>query len=446
MDATHERGVSLVLLIVDFDRSTRALFLASLVTVVTACSSARSGGAARAPSMGPAAAGAPGGLTAPLVPLPPPSPLALLASASATVMNRVTELPCPPPGLPPEVAGTVDCAAMKRFAAAAAFAPRQVTAASLPVAVDLRAHRLAGPMKDQEQVGACAGFAISSVLDNALRRVGRGEVISPLHVFATYARKGDLSRTLLDRPMTIEPVFAWQAPKACAFANDHNGEHCRAKYGVEPGSVDRDPTLQADQARADASGRLKIIGYEEMPGDPDQLAVVLASGEAIYAAFRVDVDLWSNMGRGQDVLPYYPAESAPTGHAVALEGYRPGPNGRQFLMHNSWGREWARDGYAWIEESMVRTHLMNAYRVEAVDAAVPTLPRNLPPAAWPLPAQASWGSARDAVSQLLQGSGVALPSLPAGAAAGTAGGPAMPLTPAALQGLDAWLRAAAAPR
>jgi hypothetical protein len=426
---------------VNRDRSKRALLLASLVTVLTACSSARSGagGGARGPSV--AAAPAPGAMVVPLVPLPPPSPLALLASASATVMNRVTELPCPPPGLPPEVASTLDCAAMKRFAEASAFAPRQVTAASLPLAVDLRAHRLAGPVKDQEQVGACAGFAISTVLDNALRRSGRGEVISPLHVFATYARKGDLSRTLLDKPMTTEPLFAWQAPKACAFANEHNGEHCRAKYGVAPGSVDQNPILQADKARADASGRMKIVGYQEMPADPDQLAVVLASGEAVYAAFRFHSGIWSDLRDGRDVLPYYPADSAPAGHAVALEGYRPGPNGRQFLMHNSWGLDWGRGGYAWIEESMVRTHLMNAYRVEAVDAAVPTLPRDLPPAAWPLPAQASWGWARDAVPQLLRGSGVTLPALPAVPPV-----PAEAGAGAGLQGLDAWLRSAMPPR
>jgi len=139
-------------------------------------------------------------VSSPLVPLPPPSPLALLAAASGAIASQLSDLPCPPPNLPPELAGRVDCAAMKRFVDATVYAHRDVAAGSLPPVVDLRAHRMVGPVKDQQDIGACAGFAMTSVLDNAARRAGRADVVSPLHMFATYARSGDDFSRVRSRP------------------------------------------------------------------------------------------------------------------------------------------------------------------------------------------------------------------------------------------------------
>jgi hypothetical protein len=133
--------------------------------------------------------------------------LAALAASAQTVVNQVAELPCPPPGMPAELASKLDCAAMRRFAEATVFIPREIAMGTLPPGVDLRAHGLVGPVKNQLQVGACAGFAMSTVLDNAARRFGRGDVVSPLHVFATYApTNDDMSRALKGRAFTVEPV------------------------------------------------------------------------------------------------------------------------------------------------------------------------------------------------------------------------------------------------
>lgn len=322
-------------------------------------------------------------VSSPLVPLPPPSPWAAAAVAAQTVVSQVADLPCPPPNLPPELASTIDCAAMKRFAEATIFVPREIAKGSLPAAVDLRAHGLSGPTKNQGSVGACAGFAVSTVLDNAARRLGRTEVISPLHVFATYAPTDDMSRALKHHAFTLEPIWPWEPSRACRFAREYQGENCRSEFGIVPGSAASDPQVLAEQRSADASGRVRIMGYEEMSGqDPDQLALVLASGEAIYAAFRYDGDAWGSINADNDRLPYYSPEGTEIGHAVTLEGYRWTPNGREFLFHNSWGSGWGRNGYAWVSELMIRTHLGNAYRVIATDASVPP-PPSLPAFAWP---------------------------------------------------------------
>jgi hypothetical protein len=88
-----------------------------------------------------------------------------------------------------------------------------------------------------------------------------------------------------------------------------------------------------------------------------------------------------------DRLRYYSPEGTEISHAVTLEGYRWTPNGREFLFHNSWGPGWGRNGYAWMSEVMIRTHLGNAYRVIATDASVPP-PPSLPAWQWPsLPKQ-----------------------------------------------------------
>jgi len=64
------------------------------------------------------------------------------------------------------------------------------------------------------------------------------------------------------------------------------GTECLSRHGIAPGSVAADPAVAAEREHADRSGVLRIMGYEEMPADPDQLAVVIASGESIWVAFR----------------------------------------------------------------------------------------------------------------------------------------------------------------
>ena len=121
-----------------------------------------------------------------------PHPLAAAAGALRVAVKAIADAPCPPPNLAPEVAASIDCAAMARFKDAVAYVPRPIMAA-LPAEVDLRRHGLTGPVRDQAQVGACAGFAMAAALDNAVRLRGGGEPVSSLHVFSHYGL--DVQRT-----------------------------------------------------------------------------------------------------------------------------------------------------------------------------------------------------------------------------------------------------------
>lgn len=306
-----------------------------------------------------------------LVPLPPPNPLAALGALSITVANAAADLPCPPPHVPPELAAQFDCSALRRLPGAAAYVPRVVAAGALPPAIDLRAHGLVGPTKNQEEVNACIGFAFSTVLDNAARRMGRRDVVSPLHLFSMYADGSDAGEAMLRQPLTDEAVWPFDPRRACGFASGFYAANCESTYGTVPGSASSNPALLAERQRADQMGRLRVVGFEVMPLDPEQIAIVVASGEAISLSLHFHGPSWYGLGDGGDTVPFYPKGVTDGAHVIVVEGYRTTPSGRQFLVHNSWGTGWAQGGYAWIDERMIPLHGGHAHRFLVVDASVP---------------------------------------------------------------------------
>ena len=321
-------------------------------------------------------------------PAAPPAAPPLGSTLLDVLAAAQNALPCPLPGLPPELTRLIDCSALRIASNAVAYVPRAFNGV-LPPSVDHRATGLVGPVKDQNPVGACSGFAISSVMDNALRRRGRGDVVSPLHVFATYTRENDMG-ALRGKAMTAEPVWPFDKVRACRIANPEHGGYCQSEAGVVPGSGQYDPVLVGERQRADAMGMFRIDALELMkPADVDQLALLLAEGEAVWTALAYDANAWKRSSVKSGYLPYYPPVDG-LGHAVVLQGYRLGPTGREFLFQNSWGTDWGLGGYLWIPESMLRTHLLHAYRVRISDAggppSVPGPPQTNPPATAGCPA------------------------------------------------------------
>lgn len=302
-------------------------------------------------------------------PAPPPAPAG--ASVLLDALGALQQaMPCPPPGLPPQLAGAFDCAAVRSIAGSVAYVPRAVVLSQLPTFVDHRGRGLTGPVKDQQQVGACAGFAVSSVMDTAIRRMGRGDVAAPLHIFARYSGSdlGKLARV----PITAEPVWPYDPARACLFSAPEQSSGCGSYYNVPPGAGRTDPALQGELARADQMGFYRVDAFEHMStADIDQIVALLADGEAVWAAFDFYRPAWEDASvRSSGYIPDYPS-GAGVGHAVALQGYRQGPWGREFLFQNSWGTEWGQGGYAWMPEGMVRSHLLYAYRVRVNQASAP---------------------------------------------------------------------------
>ncbi len=353
-----------------------------------------------------------------ILPGMPGIPPAIFSAALDALVAAQRAIPCPLPGLPPEVARFIDCAAIRAASNAVDYVPRLI-ATALPAQVDHRAQGLTGPIKDQNPVGACAGFAVSSVMDTALRRRGRGDVVSPLHIFSNYTQQNDLG-AIKGRPLTVEQVWPFDQVKACRMASQSHGRYCQSDIGVMAGSGINDPYLLGEKARADSMGMFRVDAMEMMGAeDIDQMALLLAEGEAVWIALSFNHQAWLASSVRSGYLPYYPPQEG-VGHAVVLQGYRLGPTGREFLFQNSWGTDWGMNGYLWIPDSMLRTHLLHAYRLRISDASgPPSVPPSggapsIPSAGCPAGQVPLFGLCLPAVSTSMPGPAPSLPNCPYG--------------------------------
>ena len=166
-----------------------------------------------------------------------------------------------------------------------------------------------------------------------------------------------------NRTLAVEQSWGYDPAKACALMRTP-GDDCSEAYGVASGSGEFDPVLRGEKTAADNAGAWKLAQVEAFskPANPDEMAAVLAGGDAIWMAFNLDPASWKSSAMTEGVIPDY-VPTTDVGHAVTLVGYRTTPMGRQYLIHNSWGEDWGEGGYAWISERMVRENTRSAYKL-----------------------------------------------------------------------------------
>ncbi len=337
---------------------------------------------------------------------------------------------CAPREVAPDTWVGFDCGAPSEATKAFAIAPRmQLVSGPLPPIVDHRITGLEGPIKSQGAVGACTAFSLSTAMDHALRRLGQGDVVAPLHVWSKYGLPniGVAGDQTLDEAITSEPVWPYDPAKACKLTVAPF-DACGSAYSVQSGTGAFDKQLQAERKIADGQGRFRVAGLEKLskPVDIDEVAAVLAGGDDVWVSFSIDPDAWSHKSLQGGVIPDYDVRGD-EGHAVVLAGYRPTPQGRQFLVHNSWGTKWGEGGYGWLSEAMVRKHMRSGFKVKVVDTQGPgpTPIPTPPPTPGPNPPPSSngcpTGQVRDAVlnqcanpcpSGSAPAAGVCLPAIP----------------------------------
>ncbi len=247
----------------------------------------------------------------------------------------------------------------------------------VPDLVDHRLNGLEGPVKDQGDVGACTAFALSSVIDNALRRANQNITTSPEHVWAHYATPTmeDAAQGNLNKGITTFEILPYSGREACEIQRDVTDD-CGQTYGVMPNTAQGDAQLQQKLRAADATGGHRVIAYEELdvhPANIDEIVATLASGADIWAGFDVDSSVWVSRKMQNFVIPDWSVTDG--GHALVLAGYRRVNGGLQFLVHNSWGPKWGDGGYAWISQAMVSRWMHLGYKIRTdVDAGSPTSP------------------------------------------------------------------------
>ena len=350
-------------------------------------------------------------------PAPAGQPATMPAQANAQSFQSPPS--CGQKEVAPGVFVTFDCGphADVRKAIAPTF-KRSFVSGPLPPFVDHRMTGLEGPVKNQGAVGTCTAVSLSSAMDHAIRKMGRGDVVSALHIWSKYAVSsmgvaGDQSE---GERIALEPAWPYDPAKACKLLRQPF-DSCAKAYKVTPATGDLDPQLRAERKTADGSGRYTISAIEQLrskPADLDEMSAVLAGGDAVWASFSVDSDAWTNQAMlAGAVLPEYEQRDA-AGHAVVLAGYRVTPSGKQFLIHNSWGPKWGEGGYAWISGNMVAKHLRAAYKVRITDGGGGPSPNPGPNAcpAGQAPDSVLGGCAPLCASGSPPAAGVCLPALP----------------------------------
>jgi C1A family cysteine protease len=291
------------------------------------------------------------------------------------------------------------CTRMPRIADSAVVPSRKsFDTGALPPSVDLRSNGYDGPVKNQGMVGVCWSFAISTLMDNGLRRSGRADVMAPLHVISSGVWEDMWANGGSQKALVREQEWPYDPVKACELQQEE--DDCDQAYHVRRGAWRSDPPLVAETQRADASGSWRIATVEKLasrPADPNQIASVVAGGQAIYVGMDIDTRAFQNKNLRDGVISDYAAGES--GHALVVVGYRSMGASRQFLVHNSWGTDWGDRGYAWISDAMVArfTHQAFVISVAARGAPSPATPTTAPPApvptvqppalpsAWPFP-------------------------------------------------------------
>ena len=339
----------------------------------------------------------------------------------AAVQSLQGQVACAPREVAPGVFASFDCGPHKDVLHAIAPTVRMsFVTGPLPPFVDHRITGLEGPVKNQGAVGTCTAMSLSSAMDHAVRKMGRGDVVSALHVWSKYAvsSMGVAGDQTEGERIALEGAWPYDPVKACKLLREPF-DSCGKAYNVTSGTGDLDGSLRAERKGADGAGKYRIAAIEQLrsrPADLDEMAAVLAGGDAVWASFSVS-DAWNggNLKSGAVIPDYDVTENA--GHAVVLAGYRSSGGRRQFLVHNSWSQRWGEGGYGWISDTMVQRHLRAAYKVRIAEGGGPGPNPNPNPGSNACPA----GQAPDSVlgscaplcaSGSAPAAGVCLPSIP----------------------------------
>jgi len=235
-----------------------------------------------------------------------------------------------------------------------------------PELVDHRTSNTEGPIKNQGYVGSCTAFSLSTAMDNAIRRAGKQEVMSPTHIWSHYGSPhmslaGDAN---LNRAITSFDTWPYSGKEACQLSTEADDD-CGDAYHVRPNTAKSDAAIQAKLAKAESNGMQKLVAIEALktlPANIDEIKSVLSSGADLWIAMKIGSS-WMGRSIKDGVIPDWNYMEG--GHAIVMSGYRKLPNGKhEFLIHNSWGDSWGDHGYAWVSEPMVNKWMHYAYKVK----------------------------------------------------------------------------------
>jgi hypothetical protein len=241
----------------------------------------------------------------------------------------------------------------------------------IPDAYDLRASGWDGPVKNQQLVGVCWTFALSTLMEDSMRKAGRHDLVAPLHILARKEFDAIFDGDT-DAPLVGEPSWPYDPVKACKLQDDPDDD-CGTAYHVKRGSWQSDAALSAEVSTANASGVYRVKNPKAIKLDqtgPLAIAGAIAHGQAVFLGIDIDSDAWDYKHVKGGRIPDWSQGGG--GHAVALVAYRTVGDGTyEFLVHNSWGSTWGDKGYAWLTQRSLVTFSDEALVLDAESSVAP---------------------------------------------------------------------------
>ena len=200
------------------------------------------------------------------------------------------------------------------------------TSRDLPKVVDLRAE--IATVVAQGDLQSCTACAVTSAMAFRPAHTGRALTFSPLFLYYT-------ERTLRRE---IGKNAGGSVRDACKAAARW-GACTERSWPYRPDQVENKPPARAyTQAR-----KYRIPSYERLPQDAAELRRCLAHGSPFVFAFSAYTGFESQQVGRTGRLRMPGRERFLGNHAVLCVGYD--DVDKQFLVLNSWGREWGMKGY-----------------------------------------------------------------------------------------------------
>jgi len=222
---------------------------------------------------------------------------------------------------------------------------------ALPSRIDLSVN--CPPPEDQRPQMSCLGFTLGYGLKTYQERVEERWSLSGL--LGRSSRKNHFSPGFVYNPINGGKDLGAKYPDGL----QRMLEHGVCKWTLMPFAPNA-PFAEPSRSAVANGGFYLIDAYRRVdPSKTNELKAHLASGFPIPLAALVDERLMK-LRKGQ--IWSGPPPSPGYGHAILIVGYDDSKSA--FKVLNSWGKDWADDGYGWIDYSLFNTVAKETYVVK----------------------------------------------------------------------------------